>query len=232
MINYDFFNTQNNCKVINGQLAILYTGNSGKMPLIKKQQINLENFRYIGFQNIKKQDTKNAISKTVGYFLQDYKFEGVRRRPWNYTERLRQYKQVLSPDFSCYSDMSKDEQWVSIFLNRLIGAYWQKQGLFVIPTVTWGGEKTFEFCFDGVEKESIVAISTIGTSKNRAGFMAGFIRMCEMINPEKVICYCTPYPDMYLYADILVVEHEGSRVLREVKNRPIKGQLSLDLEVD
>ena len=231
MINYDFFTTQNNCKVINNQLAVIYPSADNKIPMLKKQNIDLENLSYLGFQNIRKQDNRNPEIQTVGYFLQDSKFDGVRRRPWNYVSTLAQYKQSLTPDFSCYSDIAKEEQWASIYLNRLIGAYWQTQGLVVIPTITWGNEETFDFCFEGVEQGSVIAVSTIGTAKNKKMFMTGFIRMCEVIKPEKVICYCNPYPEMYLYADILVVEYEGSRALREAKNRPVDGQLSFDLEV-
>ena len=51
-------------------------------------------------------------------------------------------------------------QIFNIFRNRWCGAYWASKGIRVIPSVNWGDESTFDFCFDGVEKGSIVAVST------------------------------------------------------------------------
>lgn len=35
-----------------------------------------------------------------------------------------------------------------------------QQGLRVVPTVNWGTKESFDFCFSGIEKGSIVAVST------------------------------------------------------------------------
>lgn len=36
--------------------------------------------------------------------------------------------------------------------NRWCGAYLQSKGIRVIPTINWGTEKSFDFCFAGVPK--------------------------------------------------------------------------------
>jgi hypothetical protein len=33
--------------------------------------------------------------------------------------------------------------------------------------------------------------------------------MCEIIHPDKVICYCSPFPEVFQMTDVLVVPHEG-----------------------
>jgi hypothetical protein len=181
-----------------------------KMPFIKKQEINLNNFQYIGFQNTRKHKTYDAKNKTVGFFIDDYRFKRVAFYPWKFINRLKQYKNVMSPDFSCYLDMSLTKQWYNTYLNRLIGSYWQNCGLTVIPTISWSDKESFSFCFEGIESGSIVAVSTIGTKKMaKELFMAGFQKLCQVIKPKKVICYCNPYPEMYKYTDIIVVEHEA-----------------------
>lgn len=50
----------------------------------------------------------------------------------------------------------------SIVKNRNCGAYWQDRGLKVIPTVFWALKSSFSFCFEAIEKHSIVAVSTLG----------------------------------------------------------------------
>jgi hypothetical protein len=219
------------CKLIDGQLAIVFKTGFIQMPLIKKQNVDIENLEYIGFQNTRRFDDRVPENQTVGYFIHDKKFAPICKRPWNYVNWLKQYKQTFTLDVSCYLDMTRDEQWYGVYLNRLIGAFWQSQGLTVIPTVSWGDETTFSFCFEGIERGSIVAISTIGTKENYHDFMHGFKNMCSRIQPDKVICYCRPYPSMYEYAEIIFVEHEATKVKREAKNIQMPGQLSLFDEV-
>ena len=42
-------------------------------------------------------------------------------------------------------------------MNRAVGAYLQEQGLNVIPNIRWQDKRSYDFCFDGVEKHQIPA---------------------------------------------------------------------------
>ena len=75
-------------------------------------------------------------------------------------EKLSRYRAVLSPDFSMYLEMAPVMQLYNVFRNRWCGAYWASKGIRVVPTVNWGDESTFDFCFEGIEKGSVVAVST------------------------------------------------------------------------
>jgi hypothetical protein len=225
-MNIDFFSEENSCKIIQDSLAIVFPENYRDMPLIQKQNVDVENLKYIGFQNTRKIDTINS-DKTVGFFMQDEKFERVIRKPWNYVERFKQYKQIMSLDVSCYTDMSVEEQWYNTFLNRLIGKYWQSCGLKVIPTVAWSDEKSYKFAFGGIEEGCVVSVSTIGTHKHYELFMSGYVEMCKKIKPKNVICYCNPYEEMSKYANIIYVEYEGTQAFREAQYKIPSNQLTL-----
>ena len=72
----------------------------------------------------------------------------------------------------------------------------------MIPTVGWGDESTFDFCFEGIEKGSVVAVSAYMASEHgnrkdqKEWFLAGYNEMLRRIEPEKIICYNTPFPEM------------------------------------
>ena len=60
---------------------------------------------------------------------------------------------------------------VSTVINKIngilwCGAYWQSKGLTVIPTISWSTPSSYDFCFDGVEENSIVAVGMIGCKQN------------------------------------------------------------------
>jgi len=227
MTNIVFFQEENLCKIIDDCLAVAFPNDYTDMAFIEKQEVDIDNLLYIGFQNIRKCDDRYAKSKTVGFFIQDDKFDCVIRKPWNYPERLSQYKQVMSPDVSCYTDMSIEEQWYNTFLNRIIGAYWQSCGLTVIPTIAWSDKRSYAFAFAGIEEGCVVAVSTIGTGKYYTLFMNGFVEMCKQIKPAAVICYCQPYHEMHKYAKIIYAEYEGRRPRLAAKYRPDPNQLTL-----
>lgn len=112
---------------------------------------------------------------------------------------------MLTPDFSMYVEMPIALQLFSTFKNRWVGAYLQEQGISVIPTVRWGDLTSFNFCFDGIEKGSIVAVSTIGVKKEKSHFMLGYNEMLNRIRPSKIICYGKPFDEMK--GDIIEVDY-------------------------
>ncbi len=113
-----------------------------------------------------------------------------------------------------YLEMAPVMQLYNVFRNRWCGAYWASKGLRVIPTVNWGGESTFDFCFEGIEKGSTVAVSTYMASESehheaqKEWFMAGYREMLRRIEPERIICYNTPFPEME--GNIVYVDYDRS----------------------
>jgi hypothetical protein len=67
-----------------------------------------------------------------------------------------------------------------------------KKGVPVIPNVRWGDERTYEFCFDGLPKNTILAVGTHGSLqdfRNRRYFYDGFREMMDRLAPHTVVVY-------------------------------------------
>ena len=165
------------------------------MPIIKKQDIDVDKIQFLSYTNTKLNDTEN-LDKTVHFFTYDWKFEKVYEKAQTEVEKLSQYYCLLSPDFSIFTNMPLALQIESVFKNRWCGAYWQSQGLKVIPTVSWGDKNSFEFCFDGVEQGAIVAVCAYYRENCEEEFMLGYNEMLEKIKPSMVLCYDEPFPKM------------------------------------
>ncbi len=187
-----------------------------QIPIIPKFQErpgDFDDLLLIGFDKTHLED-QNHLDRMVHFFLYDYRFERVWKNPDNDIEKLSRYRAVLSPDFSMYVEMAPVMQLYNVFRNRWCGAYWASKGLRVIPTVNWGDESTFDFCFEGIEKGSVVAVSTYMASEHdnrcdqKEWFMAGYNEMLRRIEPEKIICYNTPFPEMQ--GNIIYVDYERS----------------------
>lgn len=176
----------------------LYRNNSsGKFdfPIIKKQDIDVNKINFLSYVYAKNNDTENK-DKTIHFFTYDWKFDKVYKNPNEELEKLKQYYCLLSPDFSLFTNMPLALQIESVFKNRWCGAYWQSKGLKVIPTISWGDEKSFDFCFDGVEEGSIVAVCTYYRENCEEEFMLGYNEMLKRIKPSLVLCYDEPFKSM------------------------------------
>lgn len=182
-----------------------------EMPVIKKQDINLDNVSLIGYDKTKLGD-KSETQKLVHFFLDDYKFEVMWNDPEPRLIKLNQYRGVLSPQFSVYYTMPTSLQIYNTFRSRWCGAYFQSKGINVIPTVLWGLPQSYWYCFDGIEKGSIVAVSTIGVRKEKDFFMQGFNEMLKRIHPSTVICYGKAFDEMK--GNIIEVSYEETNNLK------------------
>lgn len=180
-----------------------------QLPVIERQEIDLENVQLIAYSDIRSNDNKNNRNKGVHFFVDDYRFEGVYRNLEQSLGRLLQYKFLLTPDYSTYSDMNYWRQLESIAHSRWVGAFWQDQGQLVIPTISWSDKKSFEFCFDGIERYSTVAVGMIGCKHTKEEFLLGYNEMLTRIEPSSVICFGDPFKEME--GNIIIVDYLESR---------------------
>lgn len=162
------------------------------IPLLKTDEIDLEEIELIGYDKL----CDNKTEAIVHFFMDDYKFEVMWKDPEPRIERMKEYRAVLTPDFSMYTEMPLSIKVYNTFRSRWCGAYMQDKGIKVIPTVSWGEPNTFWFCFDGIPKGSVVAVSTIGVRKEKSLFMQGYEEMMRKIKPQAVICYGEPFEEM------------------------------------
>jgi hypothetical protein len=87
----------------------------------------------------------------VHFYLDDYQFERLWKRPYLYLPKLAQYGCVLTPDFSLYMDMPLGMKIWNTYRSRLLGQMLQDFNANVIPTLSWAEKATYEFCFSGIE---------------------------------------------------------------------------------
>lgn len=167
----------------------LYDG-VGKYGIPEIELTHYENCEWIGFNYAN--SCKEPENKGVHFFLDDYQFNRVWNSPNKYLRILSRFKYVLSPDFSLYRDFPKALQIYNHYRKHWLAAYWQENGINVIPTVCWSTPDSFEWCFDGELTHGCVAVSAVGTQVRQVDsdlFMAGYNEMLKRLEPEKILFY-------------------------------------------
>lgn len=128
----------------------------------------------------------------VHFFLPDHYIERVWNSPEYYSTIFGQYKGIIQPDFSIYTDMPKAMQIWNHYRRNWLAQYYQSQGFRVIPAPNWSDEASFEWCFEGFPKGSCLCVSTVGCVKNvyaRINFNLGLQEMLKQLEPSQLILY-------------------------------------------
>ena len=128
----------------------------------------------------------------VHFFIDDYLFQRAWHDPPRYALFLRSFPAVMTPDFSMYADYPKAVQVYNHWRKHQLGAYWQRAGMTVIPSIGWVGRDSYSWCFDGEPVGGTVAVSSVGTQKGkdaRRMFLDGYNEMLSRLKPSKVIFF-------------------------------------------
>ena len=143
--------------------------------------------------NSPRQRSHAAISGgAIHFFLDDYRFETAWSSPERLMSRVTSVGMSLTPDFSIWTDMPQPAQLWNVYRSRWCGAYWQSNGVEVIPTACWGTPETFEFCFDGIPEGYTVAISSMGIRSSKSDqslFRDGVQELIQRKNPALLLSY-------------------------------------------
>ena len=82
------------------------------------------------------------------------------------------------------------------YRNRVLGYWLESNGVNIIPNISWGDERSYEFCFDGIRKNSIIAIGTYGTAKKKLDryYLEKAVKEAlERIKPSYIVIYGSVY---------------------------------------
>lgn len=167
--------------------------------------ITYEEAKNIYKENLHKKNYDFYIKDTfVCFYIDDQKFDsiyGVWFRPNMAVKILKHFEGVITPDFSTYSDFPYPLKIYNTYRMRAFGYYLTTLGFKVINNVRWGTKETYNYCFDGIPKNSIICIGTVasGIKKlvNRSDFEKGLKKAIETLKPKIIILYGSSKYDIF-----------------------------------
>ena len=145
-----------------------------------------------GFNYAKSTPDADKRGKGCHFFIDDYQFERVWTRPDKYLRCLSAYDCVLTPDFSLYMDMPDAMQQWNRYRSAALGSYWARNGIMVVPTLSWAQPSSYGFCFKGIPRHATVATSTVGVARDKdaqAVWFDGMREAMKRLEPSRVLLY-------------------------------------------
>lgn len=194
-----------------------------QVPELEPVQVDVTDTEVIGFNYAL--SCKHPEDKICHFYVDDYQFERVWNHPEKYVPVLSRFKAVLAPDFSMYIDFPKAVQIFNNYRKMWCAAYWQEHGITVIPTICWSDEESFEWCFDGVPKHSLVCISTVGGfgnhgEHNKKAWLAGYEKCLEVLDPSEIFLFGKHFPEVRPYGIMRVAANEQLRRKATLSTKP------------
>lgn len=136
----------------------------------------------------------------VHFFEKDVRLEAIWESPELWADRLKCFEGIISPDLSvCRDDPLYLQGW-NTFRNRTLAYFFSRQGYKVIPNIRFAAKNSYPFCFDGIESNKPVCVSTLGvlaSKEDRKSFKEGFAEMLKRLCPSTVIIYGQMPPDIF-----------------------------------
>ena len=103
-----------------------------EIPEIGSSHIDVVDYEFISFSQAAR--CTQRADKGIHFFIDDYRFNRLWSTPDRYRPMLQQFRCVMTPDFSMYTDFPKAMQIYNHYRKHWIGAYLQENGIDVIPT--------------------------------------------------------------------------------------------------
>ena len=163
---------------------------------IPKDQVTWEEAKLIHKKHILRGEKNYYEDLFINWYIDDYKFDGPKGIWNNYDASLNiiiHFAGIITPDFSTYQDFPLPIKLYATYRMRAYGYWLGRQGINVINNVRWGTKETFDFTFEGIQKNSIVSIGTVGGGPrkliDRERFEIGLYKMVEVLKPNTILVY-------------------------------------------
>lgn len=124
----------------------------------------------------------------VHFFIDDYQFERIWNNPHRYAILLEQFAGIIQPTFSFFVNAPLCTQLINAYRNQLLAHYFTKRGINVIPVPGFGDESTFNWCFEILPQNSVLALSTISNKDERI-WLEAYKEIKRRLTPTAILIY-------------------------------------------
>lgn len=148
-----------------------------------------------------------AKGRMVHFYEHDVLYQNFTNHPERFVSELSRHPGIIGPDNSVFADAPLCAQIANIFISRRNASFLQHQGIYVIPNVRWGDERTFcvgdlpeAIAFSGIPHHSIVSVGTYGCCKavdEKRLMHLGLQEMLKTLRPSVVIVYGPTPSDVF-----------------------------------
>lgn len=163
---------------------------------------------------------KKPEDKFVHFYINDFQFDRIWNKPNKYIKILKKFAGVISPDFSMFIDMPNTTNIFAHYKRMVLSHFYQQNGITVIPSFSSAGEKSYEWCFDGLPKNSVIFVSSVGVEK--IPFIESIYLMNKKLQPSKILMYGKVFNEFNQEIKNKIVKYESRVEQLQKINKGVK----------
>lgn len=194
-----------------------------QFPIIPACHLDSMPLDSIDFEESFSRKIKNHRKLNVNFYIDDTKFTRFWNNPDKYMEHLKCFHSVTMPDFSISTGEKGMPMPLNIYnkyRNHALAWYLNMNDIKVIPSVSIADKDSYDWCFDGLPKHSLLSVCTNGRVRAKASrieFCEGFKVMCDRLEPIGVII--VGYMPDELKTDVRITNYmtRNQRINKEMK---------------
>lgn len=176
----------------------------GKYGLPQLKQVKFIPNKVISFNE--KAQLKINDERWLDFFIDDSLFECVWNNADRYEQVFKKARGIITTDYSVYPELLPSQRIWNITRNRVMAYYLQEHmKLDIIPVASWCNNEDFEWCFDGLPKNSSIAVSINGCKSepySKRIFLDGIEAMQKILKPLNVIICGSGFEELNKYKNI------------------------------
>lgn len=168
-----------------------------QVPVLNPYKVDIEFIKsqtsFLDFDKCMKAAKTDVI---VHFYLHDYRFIRFLNNPDKYLPKLRQFRYVISPDFSQYLYMPTFQRLCQSFWNCWTAAVMQQEGVNIIYNVAWSLPDSYQYVYGNVPINSVIAINSTGISSPTELYLwrRGYEAALRIIDPQFILRYGPQMP--------------------------------------
>lgn len=161
---------------------------SGRYGMPTLESVDVKPKKLVPFNYCK---TEKHPSGFVHFCIDDYQFERVWNQPKQYLDLLSRFDGLIAPDFSIYLDMPVPLKMWNIYRSRALANWWTREGMTVVPNLTWSDADSYGYCFEGIPRSSTVFMSTVGVQDDEylPALEDGLSHALAACEPSRILLY-------------------------------------------
>lgn len=139
-------------------------------------------------------------SCTVHFFIDDLLFIRVLRNPEKYLGFFQRCHSVIGTDLSQYADMSAEDRYFCAYINSAFSAYLQRNGVHIIPNITWSLPDSYHYSWSSMPRNSVVAVNCKGILKHDLSqylWYRGYFEAVSTLHPSLIVRFGNKMPGEY-----------------------------------
>ena len=150
---------------------------------------------------------QRARNRFVHFYEHEAHYQDFTNHPEKYIKDLLEHPGIISPDNSILVEAPLCAQIANLFISRRNASFLQHSGVYQIPNVRWGDERTFTtvelpeaVAFIGIPHNSIGSIGTYGccqTQDEKRLMHLGVVEMLKVLHPQIVVIYGSMPKDVF-----------------------------------